>query len=183
MSHSPGSSPAPDSPNQRQRELAAKVLVNTRGFKNSQRVHVCSKTECFPLSPLQCLRLLMHTFNREYSQVSSSASESKVSPSLGPLTPLIKPAVPLNFTAEYLSPSLQSLSALSSLLHLSSICTFIYLTIPQTSTYYLWLTTVRFYILCYGFDTPSSTDFFKSQALFSLPHPSSFLFFRLREPI
>uniref|UniRef100_A0A8C7ZYG2 plus-end-directed kinesin ATPase n=1 Tax=Oryzias sinensis TaxID=183150 RepID=A0A8C7ZYG2_9TELE len=29
-----------------------------------------------------CLRLLMHTFNREYSQVSSSASESKVSPSL-----------------------------------------------------------------------------------------------------
>uniref|UniRef100_A0A4W5PMH1 plus-end-directed kinesin ATPase n=1 Tax=Hucho hucho TaxID=62062 RepID=A0A4W5PMH1_9TELE len=29
----------------------------------------------------QCLRLLMHTFNREYSQVSSSASESKVSPS------------------------------------------------------------------------------------------------------
>lgn len=26
-SHSPGSSPAPDSPNQRQRELAAKVLV------------------------------------------------------------------------------------------------------------------------------------------------------------
>uniref|UniRef100_A0A8C4EDP6 plus-end-directed kinesin ATPase n=1 Tax=Dicentrarchus labrax TaxID=13489 RepID=A0A8C4EDP6_DICLA len=57
LSHSPGSSPAPDSPNQRQRELAAK-----------------------------CLRLLMHTFNREYSQVSSSASESKVSPSLGPLT-------------------------------------------------------------------------------------------------
>lgn len=27
----------------------------------------------------------MHTFNREYSQVSSSASESKVSPSLGPV--------------------------------------------------------------------------------------------------
>ncbi|CAG07659.1 unnamed protein product [Tetraodon nigroviridis] len=50
VSHSPGSSPAPDSPNQRQRELAAK-----------------------------CLRLLMHTFNREYSQVSSSASESKLS--------------------------------------------------------------------------------------------------------
>uniref|UniRef100_A0A3Q1IC01 plus-end-directed kinesin ATPase n=1 Tax=Anabas testudineus TaxID=64144 RepID=A0A3Q1IC01_ANATE len=53
LSHSPGSSPAPDSPNQRQRELAAK-----------------------------CLRLLMHTFNREYSQVSSSASESKMSASL-----------------------------------------------------------------------------------------------------
>uniref|UniRef100_A0A671WCH4 plus-end-directed kinesin ATPase n=1 Tax=Sparus aurata TaxID=8175 RepID=A0A671WCH4_SPAAU len=50
LSHSPGSSPALDSPNQRQRELAAK-----------------------------CLRLLMHTFNREYSQVSSSASESKLS--------------------------------------------------------------------------------------------------------
>ncbi|KAI4809416.1 hypothetical protein KUCAC02_018299 [Chaenocephalus aceratus] len=49
-SHSSGSSPALDSPNQRQRELAAK-----------------------------CLRLLMHTFNREYSQVSSSASESKLS--------------------------------------------------------------------------------------------------------
>ncbi|XP_030218862.1 kinesin-like protein KIF1A isoform X6 [Gadus morhua] len=43
-------SPVPLSPNQRQRELAAK-----------------------------CLRLLMHTFNREYSQVSSSASESKLS--------------------------------------------------------------------------------------------------------
>uniref|UniRef100_A0A3Q3AG57 plus-end-directed kinesin ATPase n=1 Tax=Kryptolebias marmoratus TaxID=37003 RepID=A0A3Q3AG57_KRYMA len=56
LSHSPGSiPPTPDSPNQRQKELAAK-----------------------------CLRLLMHTFNREYSQVSSSASESKVSPSLGP---------------------------------------------------------------------------------------------------
>lgn len=40
----------------------------------------------FPFSSFQCLRLLMHTFNREYSQVSSSASESKVSPSLGPLT-------------------------------------------------------------------------------------------------
>uniref|UniRef100_A0A3B3UYK5 plus-end-directed kinesin ATPase n=1 Tax=Poecilia latipinna TaxID=48699 RepID=A0A3B3UYK5_9TELE len=50
LSSSPSSSPAPDSPNQRQRELAAK-----------------------------CLRLLMHTFNREYSQVSSSASESKLS--------------------------------------------------------------------------------------------------------
>uniref|UniRef100_A0A8C6M4J4 plus-end-directed kinesin ATPase n=1 Tax=Nothobranchius furzeri TaxID=105023 RepID=A0A8C6M4J4_NOTFU len=57
LSHSPVGSPVPDSPNQRQMELAAK-----------------------------CLRLLMHTFNREYSQVSSSASESKVSPSLGPLT-------------------------------------------------------------------------------------------------
>uniref|UniRef100_A0A8C7UKM8 plus-end-directed kinesin ATPase n=1 Tax=Oncorhynchus mykiss TaxID=8022 RepID=A0A8C7UKM8_ONCMY len=52
LSYSPGGSPALESPSQRQRELAAK-----------------------------CLRLLMHTFNREYSQVSSSASESKVSPS------------------------------------------------------------------------------------------------------
>ncbi|XP_019748395.1 kinesin-like protein KIF1A [Hippocampus comes] len=50
LSQSPASSPALDSPNQRQRELAAK-----------------------------CLRLLMHTFNRDYSQVSSSASESKLS--------------------------------------------------------------------------------------------------------
>uniref|UniRef100_A0A3Q2TUX0 plus-end-directed kinesin ATPase n=1 Tax=Fundulus heteroclitus TaxID=8078 RepID=A0A3Q2TUX0_FUNHE len=49
FSTSPSSSPTPDSPNQRQKELAAK-----------------------------CLRLLMHTFNREYSQVSSSASESKI---------------------------------------------------------------------------------------------------------
>ncbi|XP_061549094.1 kinesin-like protein KIF1A isoform X2 [Phycodurus eques] len=49
-SQSPARSPALDSPNQRQRELAAK-----------------------------CLRLLMHTFNRDYSQVSSSASESKLS--------------------------------------------------------------------------------------------------------
>lgn len=122
MSHSPGSSPAPDSPNQRQRELAAKVIANPWGCRNCQRAQACPKTEC--LSPLQCLRLLMHTFNREYSQVSSSASESKVSPSLGPLTPPINPAVPLNFTAEYLSPSLQSFSALSPLLHLSSIWTF-----------------------------------------------------------
>ncbi|XP_077472141.1 kinesin-like protein KIF1A isoform X2 [Stigmatopora argus] len=50
LTHSPASSPGLDSPNQRQRELAAK-----------------------------CLRLLMHTFNRDYSQVSSSASESKLS--------------------------------------------------------------------------------------------------------
>ncbi|XP_062260168.1 kinesin-like protein KIF1A isoform X1 [Platichthys flesus] len=50
LSLSPSSSPALESPNLRQRELAAK-----------------------------CLRLLMHTFNREYSQVSSSASESKLS--------------------------------------------------------------------------------------------------------
>ncbi|XP_067108438.1 kinesin-like protein KIF1A isoform X2 [Osmerus mordax] len=50
FSHSPGGIPPLESPSQRQRELAAK-----------------------------CLRLLMHTFNREYSQVSSSASESKLS--------------------------------------------------------------------------------------------------------
>uniref|UniRef100_A0A669CJG2 plus-end-directed kinesin ATPase n=1 Tax=Oreochromis niloticus TaxID=8128 RepID=A0A669CJG2_ORENI len=51
------------------------------------------------LSLLQeCLRLLMHTFNREYSQVSSSASESKVSPIL----------LNLMFTTftKYLSPTL-----------------------------------------------------------------------------
>ncbi|KAM9791883.1 kinesin-like protein KIF1A isoform 3-T3 [Syngnathus typhle] len=50
LGRSPLGTPALDSPNQRQRELAAK-----------------------------CLRLLMHTFNRDYSQVSSSASESKLS--------------------------------------------------------------------------------------------------------
>uniref|UniRef100_A0A4W6DSC7 plus-end-directed kinesin ATPase n=1 Tax=Lates calcarifer TaxID=8187 RepID=A0A4W6DSC7_LATCA len=85
LSHSPSSSPAPESPNQRQRELAAK-----------------------------CLRLLMHTFNREYSQVSSSASESKVSPSLGPLTRPYNPSEPniycCTFT-QYLSPALHPLSA------------------------------------------------------------------------
>uniref|UniRef100_A0A674CKH4 Kinesin family member 1A n=1 Tax=Salmo trutta TaxID=8032 RepID=A0A674CKH4_SALTR len=48
----------------------------------------------------QCLRLLMHTFNREYSQVSSSASESKVSPSpqslaRSPLYPI--KTCPLNY--------------------------------------------------------------------------------------
>uniref|UniRef100_A0A3B4FY83 plus-end-directed kinesin ATPase n=1 Tax=Pundamilia nyererei TaxID=303518 RepID=A0A3B4FY83_9CICH len=48
------------------------------------------------LSLLQeCLRLLMHTFNREYSQVSSSASESKVSPSLA-FTKYLSPAVLLS---------------------------------------------------------------------------------------
>ncbi|XP_035269448.1 kinesin-like protein KIF1A isoform X4 [Anguilla anguilla] len=46
----PGSIPTPESPNERQRELAAK-----------------------------CLRLLTHTFNREYSHVCISASESKLS--------------------------------------------------------------------------------------------------------
>ncbi|RVE61951.1 hypothetical protein OJAV_G00174970 [Oryzias javanicus] len=65
--HSPSSSPVRESPNERQRELAAK-----------------------------CLRLLMHTFNRDYSQVSSSASESKVSPSLGPLTQPNNPTIRLH---------------------------------------------------------------------------------------
>ncbi|KAL3055159.1 hypothetical protein OYC64_017959 [Pagothenia borchgrevinki] len=60
-SHSPGSSPALDSPNQRQRELAAK-----------------------------CLRLLMHTFNREYSQLSemsASLMRDSCSSGLSTLTP------------------------------------------------------------------------------------------------
>ncbi|XP_030630592.1 kinesin-like protein KIF1A [Chanos chanos] len=48
--HSPTANLSLASPSERQRELAAK-----------------------------CLRLLMHTFNRQYSQVSSSASESKLS--------------------------------------------------------------------------------------------------------
>lgn len=55
-------------------------------------------------SSFQCLRLLMHTFNREYSQVSSSASESKVSPSLGPLTRPVNPSEPLAFTAKISKP-------------------------------------------------------------------------------
>ncbi|XP_012734393.2 kinesin-like protein KIF1A isoform X6 [Fundulus heteroclitus] len=61
FSTSPSSSPTPDSPNQRQRELAAK-----------------------------CLRLLMHTFNREYSQLSEmsvSLLRDSSSPSLSTLTP------------------------------------------------------------------------------------------------
>ncbi|KAI4809417.1 hypothetical protein KUCAC02_018299 [Chaenocephalus aceratus] len=60
-SHSSGSSPALDSPNQRQRELAAK-----------------------------CLRLLMHTFNREYSQLSemsASLMRDSCSSGLSTLTP------------------------------------------------------------------------------------------------
>ncbi|XP_073810220.1 kinesin-like protein KIF1A isoform X22 [Danio rerio] len=48
LGHNPG--PGPDTPNERQRELAAK-----------------------------CLRLLNHTFNRDYSHVCVSASESKLS--------------------------------------------------------------------------------------------------------
>ncbi|XP_051752733.1 kinesin-like protein KIF1A isoform X10 [Ctenopharyngodon idella] len=48
LGHSPG--PGPDTPNERQKELAAK-----------------------------CLRLLNHTFNRDYSHVCVSASESKLS--------------------------------------------------------------------------------------------------------
>ncbi|XP_051561927.1 kinesin-like protein KIF1A isoform X3 [Myxocyprinus asiaticus] len=48
LGHSPG--PSPDTPNERQRELAAK-----------------------------CLRLLNHTFNRDYIHVCVSASESKLS--------------------------------------------------------------------------------------------------------
>ncbi|XP_017553465.1 kinesin-like protein KIF1A isoform X4 [Pygocentrus nattereri] len=50
LSHSPETTPRPDTPNERQRELAAK-----------------------------CLRLLTHTFNRDYSHVCVSASESKLS--------------------------------------------------------------------------------------------------------
>ncbi|XP_041697595.1 kinesin-like protein KIF1A isoform X1 [Coregonus clupeaformis] len=68
LSHCPGGSPSMESPSQRQRELAAK-----------------------------CLRLLMHTFNREYSQVSSSASESKLS----------------EMSASLMSPSSSSLSTLT----------------------------------------------------------------------
>lgn len=63
----------------------------------------------------------MHTFNREYSQVSSSASESKVSPSLGPLTRPVNPSEPLAFTAKYLSPTPQPLSAIA-FLHYSIVC-------------------------------------------------------------
>ncbi|CDQ56310.1 unnamed protein product [Oncorhynchus mykiss] len=77
LSHCPGGSPALESPSQRQRELAAK-----------------------------CLRLLMHTFNREYSQVSSSASESKVSPSPpGPLTPSITHLTPCRLLLTSQNPS------------------------------------------------------------------------------
>lgn len=99
LSHSPSSNPAPDSPNQRQRELAAKVtaaplisilhLGLLEIYFLSIFTHSFIQLHAFKLFfiffTFQCLRLLMHTFNREYSQVSSSASESKVSPSLGPL--------------------------------------------------------------------------------------------------
>ncbi|KAK6302412.1 hypothetical protein J4Q44_G00267670 [Coregonus suidteri] len=60
LSYIPGGSPALESPSQRQRELAAK-----------------------------CLRLLMHTFNREYSQLSemSASLMSPTSSGLSTLTP------------------------------------------------------------------------------------------------
>lgn len=118
LSHNPASSPAPDSPNQRQRELAAKVTAGLRGLQNiylnlTCSVHCTMMINTFFFSSFQCLRLLMHTFNREYSQVSSSASESKVSPSLGPLTRPFNPSQPLAFTFKYLSPTLRLLSAIS----------------------------------------------------------------------
>uniref|UniRef100_A0A672SV96 plus-end-directed kinesin ATPase n=1 Tax=Sinocyclocheilus grahami TaxID=75366 RepID=A0A672SV96_SINGR len=69
-----------DSPNERQRELAAK-----------------------------CVRLLMHTFNRQYSQVSSSLSESKVSlyspsvhPDLASFSRPCRPDLSLSFFLCYL---------------------------------------------------------------------------------
>lgn len=69
------------------------------------------------LVPFQCLRLLMHTFNREYSQVSSSASESKVSPGPGPLARPVNPSEPPARTAvppvKYASPRLPPLSAIA----------------------------------------------------------------------
>lgn len=71
----------------------------------------------FLFASLQCLRLLMHTFNREYSQVSSSASESKVSPSPGPVTQPINPYEPniycCTFT-KYSSPTVHLLSVVNS---------------------------------------------------------------------
>ncbi|XP_026882439.2 kinesin-like protein KIF1A isoform X6 [Electrophorus electricus] len=81
-----------DSPNERQRELAAK-----------------------------CLRLLMHTFNRQYSQVSSSASESKLSEmsasllrdnsssALSTLTP--STTCPSLVDSHYSNPDLRSMEA------------------------------------------------------------------------
>uniref|UniRef100_A0AAQ6A3W8 plus-end-directed kinesin ATPase n=1 Tax=Amphiprion ocellaris TaxID=80972 RepID=A0AAQ6A3W8_AMPOC len=80
------------------------------------------------LSLLQeCLRLLMHTFNREYSQVSSSASESKVSPSLGPLTRPNYPSEPnvCSFT-KYLSPTL---CLCSLILHPFMFLSFVYISV------------------------------------------------------
>ncbi|XP_072547442.1 kinesin-like protein KIF1A isoform X3 [Salminus brasiliensis] len=81
-----------DSPNERQKELAAK-----------------------------CLRLLMHTFNRQYSQVSSSASESKLSEmsasllrdgsssTLSTLTP--STTCPSLVDGHYCSPDLRNIEA------------------------------------------------------------------------
>lgn len=76
----------------------------------------------------------MHTFNREYSQVSSSASESKVSPSLGPLTRPVNPSEPL-----VLSPALQPLCHQNHSLfyHFSSI----------DSSFFKFLSSL-FYVLC-----------------------------------
>uniref|UniRef100_A0A8C2CH85 plus-end-directed kinesin ATPase n=1 Tax=Cyprinus carpio TaxID=7962 RepID=A0A8C2CH85_CYPCA len=81
-----------DSPNERQRELAAK-----------------------------CVRLLMHTFNRQYSQVSSSLSESKLSEmsasllrdrSSSPLSTLTPSSTcPSLVDGHYDSPDLRSVGA------------------------------------------------------------------------
>uniref|UniRef100_A0A8C1X7X2 plus-end-directed kinesin ATPase n=1 Tax=Cyprinus carpio TaxID=7962 RepID=A0A8C1X7X2_CYPCA len=78
-----------DSPNERQRDLAAK-----------------------------CVRLLMHTFNRQYSQVSSSLSESKVS--------LYSPSVHPDL-ASFSRPCRPDISLLRSLLLLMSHLTVFFL--------------------------------------------------------
>lgn len=82
--HSPCLSPASglglDSPNERQKELAAKVTSSSLSSPTVTHWQTELENQNFTFPPpSQCLRLLMHTFNRQYSQVSSSASESKVS--------------------------------------------------------------------------------------------------------
>ncbi|XP_050988778.1 kinesin-like protein KIF1A isoform X9 [Labeo rohita] len=60
-----------DSPNERQRELAAKDSLMITKLKRTAFIQQFNSNNC--------VRLLMHTFNRQYSQVSSSLSESKLS--------------------------------------------------------------------------------------------------------
>lgn len=186
LSHSPSSSPAPDSPNQRQRELAAKVTAGLLGLQNicltmmfpfldlkQVLFHFVLKMSHF--SSLQCLRLLMHTFNREYSQVSSSASESKVSPSLGPLTRPVSPSEPSVFTTKYLSPALQPISAISVSHYSIALQRSIFLRSISPSnalcflTLYAWVKYIDSGLLL---QSPCSLNQSSFPSTFTHPHPS-----------
>uniref|UniRef100_A0A8D3D4I8 plus-end-directed kinesin ATPase n=1 Tax=Scophthalmus maximus TaxID=52904 RepID=A0A8D3D4I8_SCOMX len=131
------------------------------------------------LSLLQeCLRLLMHTFNREYSQVSSSASESKVSPSPGPLTrPDSNPSQPNLYCCSCtncLSPALYPLSAtgIESFNHLSSTD---FLPFMYHSALNLRAIVIHVYHFVFSFIVPSPIVSKKGYLHFLEPHTSGWL--------